>query len=149
MPASKKRIERRKHRRFLVKNGAVTLLSSDRARLCPIKDLTMGEIAVAVLRSKPENLGKIKDISIAGLSFHYIENAMQPGKSFELDILFTDGMFCLANVPIRIISDFELAGDAPFDSITTRRGGVQFGKLSADQISQLEYFIRKHTTGEA
>ena len=31
---------------------------------------------------------------------------------------------------------------------STKRNSVQFGQLTAQQISQIEYFIQKHTVGE-
>jgi len=65
-----------------------------------------------------------------------------------VEIIFADHSFYLPEVPIETISDFEIA-KMPFISMTPRRRGLQFGELTHHQMSELEYFIQNHTTGEA
>jgi hypothetical protein len=68
--------------------------------------------------------------------------------SFELEIFLADNSFYLEKIPVMTVSNLQIADEVPFSSITTRRHGVQFGELLDYQISQLEYFIQNHTTGE-
>ena len=120
--------ERRKHKRFQAADGAL-----------------------AVLRpSWPHGttMGQIIDISRGGLAVRYIAGEERSNDSSELSIIFADHSFYLPKVPIETISDFEIA-KMPFISMTPRRRGLQFGELTHHQMSELEYFIQNHTTGEA
>ena len=66
---------------------------------------------------------------------------------FQLAIL-GDGSFYLADIPFIIISDFEI-NDNPFSSLKISRRGVQFGKLTRNQVSEMEYFIQHYATRQA
>ena len=105
----------------------------------------------AVLGPHVKNLGRIIDISKGGLAFSYHENGEPLHKLFELDILLGDNGFYLDKVPFNAVWDFQVVIDeeAPASSLAPRRCGVQFGALSDDQESQLDYFIQNHTLGEA
>ncbi|NVM22536.1 MAG: PilZ domain-containing protein [Desulfobacterales bacterium] len=118
----KKLVERRKHTRFHAKDGALALLTSGSAKL-----------------------GQIIDISVGGLAFCYIADEERSNGSFELGLFFSDNGFYLDGVRFEIISDFEIGDEVPLNSITMRRCGVQFAKLTHNQISQLEYFIQNYT----
>ena len=121
MADRKKIVERRKHNRFQVKSPSFT-----------------------VLRPDANKLGQIIDISRGGLAFRYdIANEAQGNRASQLAIL-ADNSFCLDKVPIKTISDFELDTAGIFKKM--RRCGVQFGKLTPDQTSHVEFFIRNHAT---
>ncbi len=124
-------VERRTHKRFRAQDGA---------------------FAVAGMPPQPHFIppGQIVDVSRGGLAFHYVagDEKEGPNGSFELVILLANKNFHIDKVPFETISDFEIANEVPFSSITMRRRGVQFGKLTDKQISQLDYFIRNHTIGE-
>ena len=93
--------------------------------------------------------GQIVDVSRGGLAFQYVAGEEEGSNgSFELVILVANNNFHSDKVPFETISDFEIANEVPFSSITMRRRGVQFGKLTDKQISQLDYFIRNHAIGE-
>lgn len=111
--------ERRKHKRFRPRVSAFALLNK------PIS-----------------NMGEIIDISHDGLSFRYSADEGLPKGSFVLDILCVDDGFYLAKLPSRTAADFEVGNQM-------RRRGVQFGQLTNKQSSQLKFFIRTHTAGEA
>ena len=118
----KKIVERRKHKRFQVQDGAF-----------------------AVLMPHFYNWGQIIDISRGGLAFRYTNNELTPNVSSNLGISLANVGFYLGKVPFKAISDFEIANEVPYSFRTTRRCGVEFGDLTLNQISQLEYFIRNHT----
>ncbi|MBW2566675.1 MAG: PilZ domain-containing protein [Deltaproteobacteria bacterium] len=115
-------VERRKYIRFKVKGAYV------------------------ILRPYDKKLGTIVDISVHGLTCDYFCGEDPSTKSTTLDI-FTNGDFRLFGVPCRTISDFETL-KTPLPSVRKRRCGVEFGDLTQSQISQLEDFIEKYTTGE-
>ena len=117
--------ERRKHNRFRVKDGASVVLRADFLEL-----------------------GEIIDVSRGGLAFRYIPSQQSTSASFQLVILLGDGSFYLPDIPFKIISDFE-TNHKRFSSSKISRCGVQFGKLTRNQASQLEYFVQRYATREA
>ena len=124
----KELMERRKHKRFQVQDSAFVVL---RARW-----------------PHSTKVGQIIDMSRQGLAFRYIAGEERSNGSFELEILLGDHSFYLNKIPFITIADCEVANEVPFSCIQMRRTGVQFGDLAPNQISQIEYFIRNHTTGE-
>lgn len=144
----KNMVDRREHQRFQFKKDAVAFIRSRRADPIRIKELSMGEIGFAVIKSNPSKLGRIKDLSISGLAFHYIDNRKtQAGEPFKLDILLAGFGFYLENLSFEPISGFELDDDFPFNSIKTKRLGIRFKELTLNQVSKLKYFIRNYTSG--
>ena len=121
-------VERRKHKRFQVEDGAFALFRPH------WHHSTMS--------------GRIIDINRHGLAFHYVTSEGGWNGSFELGILFAYHGFYCDKVPVKTISDFEVADETRVSWIATRRRSVQFGELTPHQISQLEHFIGSHTIGE-
>jgi len=121
----KKIVERRKHKRFQVRDGAF-----------------------AVLTPHFYNWGQIIDISRGGLAFRYTGKELPPNVSCDLGISVANIGFYLGRLPFRAISDVELGNEVPYSLTRIRRCGGEFGELTLNQISELEYFIRNHTIGE-
>ncbi|MBU0484658.1 MAG: PilZ domain-containing protein [Proteobacteria bacterium] len=115
-------MERRKYKRYQVKNGAYTVNST-----------------------KP---GLIIDIGMGGLAFRYIDRKDWPEESFELDIVFDDKGFRLAAIPYTVVSDSITDNDFSSENMVVKRRSVQFGNLSSDQVSKLQKFIDHNTTAE-
>ncbi len=115
-------MERRKHKRFMVKNGAYTVNST-----------------------KP---GLIVDIGLGGLSFRYIDRKEWPQETNNLDIVFGDNDFRLTNVPYRVVSDSITDHDFSNDKMVVKRRSVEFGDLSAGQILKLQHFIDRNAMSE-
>jgi hypothetical protein len=122
---TKKPVERRKHTRFRVQDSAY----------------------VALKPSDAEG-GRLISISMSGLMFEYLTNQASSIEATELDILLVDGAFELSHVPCQRIWDLPTYELIPTSPLQKRRCGVEFGELTQSQISQLEYFIQNHTTGE-
>jgi len=121
----KKIVERRKHKRFRVQDGAF-----------------------AVLTPHFYNWGQIIDISRGGLAFCYTGKELPPNISCDLGISLANIGFYLGKLAFRAISDFEIGNEVAYNLTTIRRCGVEFGELTLNQISELECFIRNHTMGE-
>jgi hypothetical protein len=104
-------------------------------------------------------VGKVKDISMGGLAFGYIdtyENSDQVSshrdafEPLQLTILLSKNNFHLPNVPCKIIYDTNapvLDSSQKFiTSLKHRLCGVKFETLSEDIMSKLEFFLKNHTT---
>lgn len=118
--------ERRQQKRFIAEEGAFAALVDQESRL-----------------------GQIKDISIRGLSFRYIDSHEKLDKADELKIILGNQGLYLDRVPFVKISDFEIESEYSFSTIKMRQIGLQFGALTAEQKMRLERFIQQHTIGEA
>ncbi len=121
---AKTKVERRKHKRFSVFEGAFV-----------------------ALRPSDSGVGRLIDISLGGLTFDYV--TMQPSsvKATELDIFVTDSVFRLFEIPIQSVWDLTTF-DFPTSPLHKRRCGVEFGDLTPHQKLQIEYFIENHTADE-
>jgi hypothetical protein len=125
MTDGKKRVERRKHKRFRVQEGAFVILSPS-----------------------DTGAGRLKNISMGGLMFEYVTVKTPSINATEVEIFLTDSLFRLYQVPCHSVWDLPVYKSSS-SLLQKRQCGVQFGELSPHQISRLEYFIQNHTTGEA
>jgi len=121
MVDGKVEVERRRQRRFRLENDTFV-----------------------VLRSNKTKVGSLKEMNMDGLSFHYVGREEPLMDAAELSIFSPNNDFYLFTVPCKITSDLKLYKDHP-SPITMRRCGVQFGKLTSQQVSQLEHFIHHYT----
>jgi len=116
-------VERRKTRRYKASYGMYAVVGPDASRL-----------------------GQIRDISMGGLAFKYLADEARSESSDEMDIIIRQSTFCIKHLPIRTISDVELAKENAFSTVKLRRQGVQFGELTSNQVSQLKYLLKNHTS---
>jgi hypothetical protein len=116
------RVERRKYKRFQVPIGAFIVLGPDSTKL-----------------------GRIVDVTMAGLGFQHIDRKAPLDGLRELDLFHVDNGFCLKKLPFQTIWDLEAKKDF-FGFLTTRRSGIQFGELTYRQKAELNHFILNYTT---
>jgi len=93
-----------------------------------------------------EDIGQLLDISESGLSLRYFLKAQNPINFSQLGIFSPDCDLAIDGIPFRVISDTELPNGSPLDPIMFRRSGVQFGQLTPEQLSELDYFLKTNTT---
>ncbi len=121
-------LEKRQHRRFLVKDNAVVALENGETRV-----------------------GGFRDISEGGSAFEYISDETLPMYGQVKSHIFLSGdKFRLSEIPCNIIYDKLInrpAGRTVFVPYVTKRCGVQFGNLTKEQHAQLLYFIDTFNTG--
>jgi hypothetical protein len=141
-------IERRRHERYHVKSGTFALLRSTSIEFSKIREMGMGEIGFAVIKSKPVKMGQITNISMNGLAFEYIERRNKAIKVFKLDILYAQDAFYLGKLLFKPSFDYVVEPEFPLNTFNIRRCGVEFGALTSNQKSRLEYFLSKHTTSQ-
>ena len=146
MTHKKEFIERRKHKRFKVKSGAVAaMIRISPAKPDQTKDMSMGENAFATTTPKYIQMGQIINISKGGLAFRYIDSEDESRESFELDILFAQNSFYFKNAPFKTVWVSGAVSNPSFSPLKTKQRGMQFGKMVPHQIPQLDYFLQKYT----
>jgi PilZ domain len=104
--------------------------------------------AYATLRGDFTKVGKIKDISLNGLSFNYLSEDMQKEEFLYVDIFMVGNDFHLIGVPCRIRYDVK-ESTFGLDDVSAYRCGMEFGALKKEQQNKLEFFLNNHTTGKA
>ena len=107
------------------------------------------EGAFAALVDQESRLGQIKDISIRGLSFRYIDSNEKLDNADELKIILGSEGLYLDKVPFKKISDFEIESEYSFSAVKMRQFGLEFGELTSAQRNRLDQFIKHHTIDEA
>ena len=107
------------------------------------------EGAFAALVDQESRLGQIKDISLQGLSFRYIDSSKKLDNASELKIILGNQGLYLDKVPFQKICDFEIENEFSFSTVKMRQIGLKFGALTAEQRMQLNRFIKRHTIGES
>lgn len=115
--------DRRRHKRFRVKEGAL-----------------------AFLDTVP---GTIVDISEGGMAIHYVVFEREPERQFRLDIFFAADDFYLADIPSKLVSDVRSQPESQFSAVRVKRLGIRFGELDDEQKARLKYFILHNTVAEA
>ena len=140
--------DRRRHKRYYVKNRTFAVVRSENHLLDQINTMSKGEIALAVIKSNPPKMGEIIEISRGGLSFSYVENEAGLDHLHEMDILFVDEDFHLSRVLFKPIEDSVIEDDAPFNALSMKRLTVQFTDLTPKQKLKIEHFIKNFTTQE-
>jgi len=114
-------VERRKHKRFKVKEGLFAVITSD------------------------NKMGRIKNISRSGLTFQYIGDGGPSSGSTEMEIFSTVYDFYLKKVPVKSVVDVEVDGNIPFSSVPMKQLRIQFGKMTPIQLGLLGYLIQYFT----
>jgi hypothetical protein len=113
--------DKRKHKRFEVKDGAYTVLSY-----------------------QPTVMGQIINISEKGVAATYKGKRLK--ESTEIDLFISDAGFYLEQIPVKTISDLKIAGKFLSGSKKIWQRSLQFGELTDDQKSQLDEFIKLYTS---
>jgi hypothetical protein len=113
----------------------------------------VGEEVIVALRNRFSRVGRVKDISMGGLSFEHIYDEdleQDPSKS---DVSVWVDNYSMADIPCRVIYDIPISEPPEYDFLSvhfrTRRCGVQFGKLTENQETQLNFLLKTHTKRKA
>lgn len=92
-------------------------------------------------------MGEILDISEAGVGLRYVGINEQTGESSQLEIFDSDEQLQVGKLPCRVVYDMELIDESQ-GLLKVRRCGVQFFKLSEEQMAALRAFIETHKLEE-
>ena len=138
-------LDRRVSPRFTPMTGAVAFLRPEASPLPTIAEMSLGDIGLAVIRARPSKLGRIKDISLDGLAFYYVQPAACTMGDCALDILYADRGFYLCDLNYEVITDITKIGDNDFDTIQTGQLAVRFSRLTDQQKRLLAHFLAHYT----
>lgn len=102
----------------------------------------------AVITAHKDKLGQIKDISMKGLCFRYVNDNGDRRETGELKIIIAGYGLYLDQIPIETVSDFEVQGGFAISPLKMRQTGLRFIGLTPEQKYQIGRFIRQHTVKE-
>jgi hypothetical protein len=105
----------------------------------------------AALGKNYSRVGKVKDISLDGLSIEYLFGESIKKNSSKVDIFLVGNIFHLYNLPCRMVYDIEIhvphVNNNFIKPLTTKRCGIEFNEISKDDLAQLKLFLQAHTIG--
>ena len=114
--------ERRKQRRFKVKDNTFAVINPDPVKMVPIVDIAMGGMGI------------------------YVDNeAIWMSDCSKLEIMAADCSFYLDNLPFEIITNSKAFPWDVSNMLDGRRYSLKFGNLRPAQKSRLKYFMRNYT----
>lgn len=125
MNDKRNRMERRKCRRFNVKDNIF-----------------------AVLKPHYGQMGQLLDVNKTGLSFQYIDCAdciEEHNYPTEVMIFIGKGTIYIDHVPIKSVFPYDIDDPFTYNASPKKRMGLEFGELNFNQLVQVEYFILNHT----
>ncbi len=116
--------ERRQHKRAHVQNIVLGILNSE----------------------EPELIGSIDDISIGGIRYTYNKFNMSPNDNpiQSIDLIAEDHF--IFDIPCRYAWNVGTKKDLHSKVTNLRKCGIQFGKLTPNQIYLLKSFMNRYTT---
>ena len=110
---------------------------------------TSREGAYAVLQSHPPRLGRVVDLSLGGLAFHYVDgDPVEPQLPGLLDVFMVGSAVALRQVFVRPRSDIRLS-DSTDSKAVMRRCGVKFLALAPEQNDTLERLLEDFSVAPA
>ena len=106
----------------------------------------LGDSAIAVFGNSP---GHIRDISLGGLSFIYLDTDRPGPESDSVDILDGQQSFFLEKIPCRTVVERLMVNESPYNLIKMVRRSLEFNGISDLQKSQLMSYINAHNPSSA
>jgi c-di-GMP-binding flagellar brake protein YcgR len=118
--------ERRKQRRFKVKENTFAVINPDPVKMVPIVDISMGGLGI------------------------YVDNgAKWMNDCSKLEIMAADCSFYLDNLPFESITNSKAFPWDVSNMLDGRRYSLKFGNLRPAQKTRLKYFMRNYTHGSS
>lgn len=116
-----------------------------------IRFLVLEDVFVAI-QNGVRRIGRVKNISMGGLSFEHIYDEELNWVQSKRNIFLWIGDFNFKN-PCKIIYDIPVSPPPEYDGLiirlTTRLCGVQFESLGEEQLERLNFFLKNYTKGKA
>ena len=109
------------------------------------------QMTYVAVRPDFNQLGRLLNISINGLGFQYIAEGDPGGGTtfFDIDLFINKSSFYLQKIPCERIYDIAITTEQVFPKrLSIRRCGVQYGKLSDEQVDLLNYYLLNFTDAD-
>ena len=109
------------------------------------------QMTYVAVRPDFNQLGRLLNISINGLGFQYIAEGDPGGGTtfFDIDLFINKSSFYLQKIPCERIYDIAITTEQVFPKrLSIRRCGVQYDKLSDEQVDLLNYFLLNFTDAD-
>lgn len=105
--------------------------------------------AYAIIENHFSEVGRLKDISFAGLAFTYFEITEDSVRNFSKATIFvSDSKFYLPNLACRMIYDSSLdeTNNNRYykTAFRTKSCGIQFTAITEYQLQKLKFFMSHH-----
>ncbi len=101
----------------------------------------------AALKSGETTVGRIRDISMGGLAFEYLDNEDLPTRIDEMehvDLFMSGGKCAIRKIPCKTVRDKEVnTEESTFAGIGLRLRGLQFIDLSEQDSLLVETYIEE------
>jgi len=91
----------------------------------------------------------IKNISEGGLKLQSVVFEGTPEENMVLDIFLNSENFYLQNIPVRLVRFQKSCSSSPFSTVHVKCFGLQFGEMTEQQKTRLDYFIAHSTAAES
>ena len=114
------------------------------------------EDTYAVISPEQKKLGRVKEISLKGLTFDYIDESQNPSRFEEfrnphqqVDIFIKKKGYYLRNLPTEKLIDMAVVSTPTFCQLPMRQIRVEFGPLNDAQRRKLEYLMMCYDVHDA
>lgn len=121
-PEAAANTERRRHKRYKVKDETYAFLG--------------------------EETGTLVDISQGGLAIHCAVFEKVPVFPAHLDLFIAQPHFYLPKIPISLVGAIQTVPASIFSLLSIKRFSMRFGALSSEQLARIECFIATNTIGD-
>jgi len=112
-----------------------------------LKRANVQNLVVSILKSDElDTIGSITDISLTGVRCTYDELRMAPPNTRIHSIDLIADSHYLLDIPCKYIWNIIVETEYYSQLTNMRQCGIQFGKLTPDQIFLLRSFINRHTS---
>jgi hypothetical protein len=110
--------------------------------------LPLDQNVFAALGRDFTKIGKIRDISLGGLSFDYIVGQCVHNDDATVDVFLTDRPLHIHNAQCQAIYDNCISSHGAMSDVscfmTVRRSGIRFIMLSAQHQEQIELLLERY-----
>jgi hypothetical protein len=105
------------------------------------------ETAYAALGAEFSKVGKIRDFSLGGLSFEYLDTKIVSSGNYTIDVFLMDESFHVHSIRCKVVYDVIIDGSREADGILDkRRCGVKFTAPSYNQQKQFNFFLSHYVS---
>ncbi len=136
--------ERRKHKRYPMPRGTFVIMRGQLERLRNHAQMSIGEIAMVLYKSKPEIMGQVTEMSLGGLSYAAESGPVPDAEQVEMDLLMAEQGIYLHNIPYATVPH---KADRRSDdkAAAVRANAIHFKNLDEEQKGRIRDLLACHS----